>query len=637
MNYANLRECVADLEQSGRLVRIDGLEINPDLELASVQRRACRNGSPALLFTRVTGSPFPVLANLFGTMERTRYIFRSSLRRVEALLKAAADPAAALRRPWRYCNAPRTLYHMLPKKVGSGPLLEGRTTLSALPQVKSWPLDGGGYITLPQVYTEHPAKPGFFGSNIGMYRVQMSGNDYIPDAEAGLHYMIHRGIGPHHMAALQAGRDLPVNIFVGGPPALTMAAVMPLPDGMPELCFAGALGGRRVAMIMPGSGGYTGKLPAPAEADFCICGRIVNHGGATPLKTEGPFGDHLGYYSLAHNFPVLKVEAVYHRKDAIWPFTTVGRPPQEDTVFGEFIHELTAAMVPKVFAGVHQIHAVDAAGVHPLLLSVASERYVPFAAERMPQELLTCGLAMLGSTQTSLSKYLLVAAREDDEALSATDVPAFFAHMLYRTDFSRDLHFITRTTMDTLDYTGISLNQGSKLLWAAAGEPLRRLAAAVPSDLTLPQGFSEARLFAPGIALCKGPAHTAARDTEDEAVYRLADHLAHVLPQQNDPRGAPLPTMAPQIALVVVCDDPEFTAASWDNFLWVAFTRSDPATDLYGPRGRTRCKHWGCDAPLIMDARRKAFHAPPLEEDPDVERRVDAWAAPGGPLHGLVD
>lgn len=635
MSYRTLRECVTDLERNGRLARVPDLEIDPDLELAAVQRRAYRKGAPALLFPRVKNCEFPVLANFFGTMERTRWIFRDTLRRVETLMKAAADPAAVLRRPWRFASAPYTLLTMLPKKVRTGPALAGRTRLSALPQVKSWPLDGGGYITLPQVYTEHPAQTGFFHSNLGMYRVQMSGSNYVPDLEAGLHYMIHRGIGPHHMAALQEGRDLPVNIFVGGTPAMTLAAIMPLPEGMPELCFAGALAGHRIPMIMPGSGACP-ALPVPAEADFCICGRVITHDGATPLKQEGPFGDHLGYYSLAHDFPVLKVDAVFHRPDAIWPFTTVGRPPQEDTVFGEFIHELTSAMVPKVFSGVSQVHAVDAAGVHPLLLAVGSERYVPFAPDRMPQELLTCGLALLGSTQTSLSKYVLIAAREDSATLSTGNVPDFFAHILYRTDFSRDLHFITRTTMDTLDYSGISLNQGSKLLWAAAGEPLRRLAAEMPSAFTLPEGFSEARLFAPGIVVCKGQKHDAPRDTQDNAMRHLAAHLHAVLPQKNESRHAPLPAMAAQIALIVVVDDPAFTAASWDNFLWVAFTRSDPATDLYGPAERTHCKHWGCDSPLIMDARMKSFHAPPLEEDPDVERRVDEWGAKGGPLHGFV-
>ena len=636
MGYRNLSDCVADLERIGQLRRITDLEVDPQLELASIQRRAYRKGAPALLFTRVRGTRFPMLANLFGTMDRTRYLFRDSLKAVERLLAVKADPAAAFRRPWRHAGTPLTLWRMLPKNVRKGPVLQRQCAVSDLPALQSWPDDGGPFITLPQVYTEMPGSPGFFSSNLGMYRVQLAGNDYIADREVGLHYQIHRGIGPHHAAALARGEDLPVNIFVGGPPALAMAAIIPLPEGVPEICFAGALGGRRVTMIRPVSGAPL-RLPVPAEADFCICGRLHGQKGEPVLKKEGPFGDHLGYYSLAHDFPVLRVDAVYHRENAIWPFTSVGRPPQEDTVFGAFIHELVSGLVPTVFSGIHEVHAVDAAGVHPLLLALGSERYVPFAPERIPQELLTSGLALLGNSQTSLAKYLLIAAREDSSALSTHNVQDFFAHMLYRTDFARDLHFITRTVMDTLDYSGISLNQGSKLLWAAAGEPRRRLAAEMPQLCSLPEGFGEARLFAPGILLCRGPKHNAARGEQDAPMRSLAECLGNCLPCGTAPQPAtPLSLLEPEIALVVVVDDPDFAAASWDNFLWVAFTRSDPATDLYGAHEFIRCKHWGCSGPLVMDARMKSFHAPPLLEDPEVERRIDELGARGGPLYGLV-
>ena len=262
-----------------------------------------------------------------------------------------------------------------------------------------------------------------------------------------------------------------MNVFVGGPPALTLAAVMPLPEGLPELAFAGALGGRRVRLVRP-----EGGLPMPAEADFVICGHVDPH----ERKREGPFGDHLGYYSLAHDFPVLRVEKVYHRAGAIWPFTSVGRPPQEDTTFGELIHELTGPIIPTVVPGLHAVHAVDAAGVHPLLLAIASERYVPYAPERRPQEILTTANAILGQGQLSLAKYLLIVAREDDPELDIHDIPAFFRHLLERIDWTNDLHFQTRTTIDTLDYSGHGLNQGSKVVMAAAGPKRRELPVEVP-------------------------------------------------------------------------------------------------------------------------------------------------------------
>jgi 4-hydroxy-3-polyprenylbenzoate decarboxylase len=220
---------------------------------------------------------------------------------------------------------------------------------------------------------------------------------------------------------------------------------MPLPEGLPELAFAGALGGRRVRMVRRGD-----ELPFAGEADFVITGS-VEPGLRLP---EGPFGDHLGYYSLTHEFPVLAVERVYHREGAIWPFTVVGRPPQEDTTFGALIHELTGPVIPSVLPGIHAVHAVDAAGVHPLLLAIGSERYVPYAPRRQPQELLTLASAVLGQGQMSLAKYLWIAAREDAPELDIHDIAGFLRHVLARVDWRRDLHFHTRTTIDTLDYSG---------------------------------------------------------------------------------------------------------------------------------------------------------------------------------------
>ena len=378
---------------------------------------------------------------------------------------------------------------MRPRQVSAGPVLAHQITIGELPQVQCWPGDGGAFITLPQVYTEDPARPGWRHSNLGMYRVQLSGGSYQPDREVGLHYQIHRGIGIHHAAALRRGVPLRVNIFVGGPPALTLAAVMPLPEGMPELAFAGALGGRRVPLVQAAD-----QLPLVAEADFCLTGTV----DADRQLPEGPFGDHLGYYSLAHPFPVLNVEKVYHRAGAIWPFTVVGRPPQEDTCFGQIIHELTGPLIPTVVPGVHAVHAVDAAGVHPLLLAIGSERYVPYAGRRKPQELLTCANALLGQGQLSLAKYLLIAAHEDNPDLDIHDIAAFLRHLLERVDWRTDLHFQTCTTIDTLDYSGTGLNEGSKVVIAAAGPSRRVLPEKLPANLRCPT------VLASHASVCRG-------------------------------------------------------------------------------------------------------------------------------------
>jgi 4-hydroxy-3-polyprenylbenzoate decarboxylase len=608
MGYRCLADCVRDLESTRQLVAIER-EIDPYLEAAAIQRRVYQAGGPALLFRRVKGTAFPLACNLFGTLDRARFLFRDTLDAVRRLVELKVDPSAVARRPWRYRGVPRTLWHLRPRMVRRGPILAHTTTIDRLPAVQSWPRDGGPFITLPQVYTEDPDRPGLARSNLGMYRVQLSGNQYEPNREVGLHYQIHRGIGVHHAAAIRRGEPLRVSVSVGGPPALALAAVMPLPEGLCELSFAGALGGRRLAMVAP-----EGCLPMPAEADFVIAGTVDPH----QQKPEGPFGDHLGYYSLAHDFPVLRVERVYHRKDAIWPFTSVGRPPQEDTTFGALIHELTGPIIPTVIPGLHAVHAVDAAGVHPLLLAIASERYVPYAAVRRPQEILTVANAILGQGQLSLAKYLLIVAAQDAPGLDIHDISAFLQHLLERIDWTSDLHFQTRTTIDTLDYSGHGLNVGSKVVLAAAGPKRRELPPELPTGLRLPAGFASPRLVLPGILAIQGPKYEAGETS-------LASFCGGI-DRENPIRAFPL---------IVVVDDSEFTARDLRNFLWVTFTRSNPAADIEGIDAFIEQKHWGCRGPLVIDARIKPHHAPPLEDDPATVRRVDELAAPGGPLHGI--
>jgi 4-hydroxy-3-polyprenylbenzoate decarboxylase len=624
MGYRTLRECVDDLERNGQLIRMEA-EVDARLEVAEIHRRVCAAGGPAVLFTRVKGCRFPMVSNLFGTMERARFMFRDTLERVRRLIELKIDPTAGFRRPLRYAGAPLSALAMVPTFVRRGAVTVSETTVSQLPQQVSWPGDGGAFITMPQVYTEDVTQPGWRHSNLGMYRVQLSGNRYEPDREVGLHYQIHRSIGVHHAAAIRAGKPFRANVFVGGPPAMMLAAVLPLPEGMSELTFAGALGGRRIRMLRPklplppGEGGSRSEqgegalaLPIHADTDFCISGTVI----ANKLLPEGPFGDHLGYYSLQHDFPVLRVEHVYHRDDAIWPFTVVGRPPQEDTILGQLIHELTAPVIPTVLPGVVGVHAVDAAGVHPLLLAIGSERYWPFTETPRPQELLTQANAILGQGQLSLAKFLLIANQADDPQLKLHDVAAFLRHILARADWTRDLHFQTETTIDTLDYSGSALNAGSKLVIAAVGPPRFELATKLPSNLQLAEDFQNPRIVLPGVLAIQGPKYAAPLNPQS-AIRNPQSEIAG-------------------FRWIVIVDDSQFVAESLRNFLWVTFTRTNPAADIHGIDSFMHDKHWGCHGPLVIDARLKPHHAPPLVEDPDVSRRVDALAAPGGPLHGII-
>jgi 4-hydroxy-3-polyprenylbenzoate decarboxylase len=451
-----------------------------------------------------------------------------------------------------------------------------------------------------------------------MYRIQMAGNDYRAVQEVGMHYQIHRGIGVHHRSAIDAGCPMPVSVFIGGAPAMMVAAVMPLPEGMSELTFAGALAGHRIPMIRQGE-----RSAIYANADFCVVG-TVDPGRLLP---EGPFGDHLGYYSMKHFFPVLNVDRVYHRDGAIWPFTVVGRPPQEDTQFGKLIHELTEPIIPSVLPGVRAVHAVDAAGVHPLLLAIGTERYVPYQPTTQPQELLTQANAILGQGQMSLAKYLWMIDSACDPQLDIHQIERFLIRVLERVDWSRDLHFQTRTTIDTLDYSGSGLNEGSKVVIAAAGPASRTLPTEFPNIPNLLEqvgpDFSCPIVCLPGVVAISGPAWRAQQDvrgpTDLNAVERFCTSFAPNSPICRFP-------------LIVIVDDSKFCGESLENFLWITFTRSNPATDIHGIDATFVNKHWGCAGSLVIDARIKPHHAPVLIADQLVSAKVDALAARGGPL-----
>ncbi len=599
MIYKSTLDCVNDLEENGHLVRITE-EVDPNLEMASIQLRVFEQNGKAVLFENIKGCDFMAVSNLFGTLERSEFIFRNTFKKVQQLIELKDDPLKAIKSPIKNFSLGLMAKNALPKKVSSLPSYMKETTIDKLPLIKCWPDDGGAFVTLPQVYSEDPTKEGVMNSNLGMYRVQLDGNNYELNKEIGIHYQIHRGIGVHQTKANELGQPLKVSIFIGGPPAHTLAAVMPLPEGLSELTFAGALAANRFKHT------YVDGYCVATEADFVITGEI--HPNDT--KPEGPFGDHLGYYSLTHEFPVLKVHKVYHREDAIWPFTVVGRPPQEDSQFGALIHKLAGSAIKTEIPGIHEINAVDAAGVHPLLLAVGSERYTPYQKTKQPQELLTIANHILGKGQLSLAKYLFISNKADAPELSCNNIEAYFTHILERVDWTRDIHFQTKTTIDTLDYSGTGVNQGSKVVIAAVGDKKRTLLGSVPGE--------DFEMVLPGVIACNFNTFTNYTQAEKEI-----DQYAKELSSQ-DLEG---------IMLVVLTDDANFIEQNLNNFLWVTFTRSNPANDIYGVDAFTEHKHWGCNGPLIIDARKKPHHAPALIKDKEAEKRVDKLFEEGGSLY----
>ena len=612
MGYKSLADCVADLEKHGHLIRIKE-EVDPYLEMAAIHMRVFDAQGPALLFENIKGSKFPAVSNLFGTLDRSKFMFRDSLDHVKKLVDVKMNPMSVLKKPLEYVGSSMVALGALPwrKKSGS-PILYGRTTISELPQIVNWPMDGGAFVTMPQVYSEDVERPGIMQANLGMYRIQLSGNDYVPNSEIGLHYQLHRGIGVHQTKANALGRPLKVSVFVGGPPSHPLSAVMPLPEGLSEMIFAGALGNRRFRYFYDDEG-----FCISSDADFVITGTVYPQEN----KPEGPFGDHIGYYSLTHPFPLMKVHRVYHRKNPIWSFTVVGRPPQEDTSFGALIHEITGNAIPQQIAGLHAVHAVDAAGVHPLLFAIGSERYTPYQEVDRPQELLTIANQILGTNQLSLAKYLFISAYADSVSLDIHNVEQFMTHMLERIDFARDVHFQTNTTIDTLDYTGDGLNAGSKVTFAAVGKKKRDLLKEVPAHVAFPRPFNTMKLALPGVLVLDGQGFTS-YEQEASVIEHWCDLLKDI-PMEG-------------VQLLVIVDDASFAAATVNNFVWVTFTRSNPAFDIYGVDSFTSFKHWGCRGPLVIDARSKPHHAPALIKDEAVERRVDALGVRGHSLHGII-
>lgn len=609
MAYRSMEECLLDLERNGHLVRVQE-EVDPHLQMAAIHLRVHEAGGPALLFENVKGSRFRAASNIFGTLERSKFIFRDTLQQVQQLVELKGDPVKALRQPFKNMSAGLAALKAFPSRNPfSKPVLHEEIRISDLPLVQHWPMDGGAFVTLPQVYTEDIEKPGIMNANLGMYRIQLNGNDYTLNNEVGLHYQIHRGIGVHQAKANAKGQPLKVSIFAGGPPAHTVAAVMPLPEGISEMTFAGVLGGRRFRYT------YVDGYCISTDADFVITGEVYPNEN----KPEGPFGDHLGYYSLQHDFPLMKVHKVYARNNAIWPFTVVGRPPQEDTSFGQLIHEITGAAIPQEIPGLKEVHAVDAAGVHPLLLAIGSERYTPYAQTKQPAELLTIANHILGTGQLSLAKFLFITA-DDSKQLTTHNISLYLQFLLERINLERDIHFYTNSTIDTLDYSGTGLNSGSKVVLAAYGEPLRKLATEVPAVLKELSQFENAQLVMPGVVAVQAGTFS---------TYAEAHKEMNVLDEQFKNKASELEG----IVMIIVADDSRFMAEKMNNFLWATFTRCNPSHDMYGIGAFTANKHWGCKGPLVIDARIKPHHAPPLVKDPATEKSIDKLFEKGGSLY----
>jgi UbiD family decarboxylase len=585
-SFSDLRSFLDALRARGEL-RVVEAPVDPKLEVAEIHRRVIAAGGPALLFTSVLGADFPLVTNLFGTLDRARLAFgrrpHRLIRRAVEFAESALPPTVA--RLWGARDLVTAALRTGLRSVSVGPVTEvvsGRPELQRLPVITSWPQDGGPFITWPLVYTEHPRDG---RHNLGVYRLQVHG-----PAETGMHWQIGKGGGFHHAAAAESGAELPVTVFLGGPPALTLAAVAPLPENVPELVLASLIAGQRLARC-PGPGPH--QLIAGAE--FALVGKVP----PDVRRPEGPFGDHYGYYSLEHDYPVFVVDHLCHRRDAIYPATVVGKPRQEDFFIGDLLQELLSPLFPLVMPGVRSIWSYGETGFHSLAAAVVRERY--------RREALASAFRILGEGQLSLTKFLLLT----DRPVDLRDFRATLEHVLARTRTETDLYVLSNTSMDTLDYTGPEVNLGSKGVWLGLGEAIRDLPRALASA-ELPAGVTEAHVFCGGCLVVGGPSH----GQDPGFAARLA----------ADERLAEWP-------LVVLCDRPADTCSTATRFLWTAFTRFEPAADLYAAATRVVRHHLSYTAPIVLDARLKASYPAEVECDPDTAALVGRrWREyfPGG-------
>ncbi len=602
MAYKSLNDCILDLEKNGHLIRIKE-EVDPYLEMAAIHLKQFEKGAQAVLFENIKGCKYKAVSNLFGTIERSKFMFRDTFEPVKNMVALRNNPMAAIKKPWRYLGLAISAIKALPKKGSFKTAGFEEIQISDLPLIHHWPMDGGAFITLPQVYSEDIDQPGVMNSNLGMYRIQLNGNSYDLNKEIGLHYQLHRGIGVHQTKTNKQNKPLKVSVFIGGPPAHSLAAVMPLPEGISELTFAGAMAGKRFKYD------YHDGFCISLDADFVITGEVYPNEN----KPEGPFGDHLGYYSLQHPFPLMRVHKVFAKQNAIWPFTVVGRPPQEDTAFGALIHEISGSAIPNEIPGLKEINAVDAAGVHPLLLAVGSERYTPFLINDSPAELLTQANHILGTGQLSLAKYLIISGDPEKE-INCHNIKNFFKHVFERIDLSRDLHFYTKTSIDTLDYSGNDLNQGSKLVMAAYGKQKRELSLIIPVELNTCEFISKPALMMDGVIAIMLTPFTNYSNAKLE-IKKLSDWIEKRKEKFNG------------VVQIIIYDDFVFKPASdnLNDYVWITYTRSNPSYDIYGVGEKTENKHWSCEGPMIIDARKKPHHAPELKLSAQTEKSIERF------------
>ncbi|MDB2614366.1 UbiD family decarboxylase [Chlamydiales bacterium] len=538
----NLRELITNLREHNEIVDIFH-HVDPYLELAEIHRRVIAANGPALLFHNVKGSSFPVVTNLFGSMKRMKIAFGDGPERFveEMVTLATKEFPPTLKNLWKKKAHLKRLTQIGTKQRKKLPIQEVTAShIDHLPLITSWPEDGGPFITLPLVYTEslNGGPP-----NLGMYRIQR-----FNGKECGLHFQIGKGGGYHYYEAEKQNKPLPVSIFVGGPPALILSAIAPLPENVPELLLASLIQGKKLQV-------NKGEDFLIGECEFALTGEARPN----ERRDEGPFGDHYGYYSLKHPFPLFHLKKLYHRKNAIYPATIVGKPRQEDYYIGEYLQKLLSPLFPVVMPTVKDLWSYGETGFHSLGAAIIRERY--------SREAMTSAFRILGEGQLSLTKFLLLT----DQPVDLSNFKEVLKIVLERFNPETDLFIFSNLSIDTLDYTGPELNKGSRGVLLGLGEKKRDL------PLTFQNAKYKAEPYCPGCLVVENC--TPEKLTEDPDLKEWP--------------------------LIILVDSIEKTLKSDTSFLWTTFTRFEPGADIYSSKNQVHRHHILYSFPIVIDARMK--------------------------------
>lgn len=575
MAFTNLQSFVAELSARNQITYVD-VPVDPKLEIAEIHRRVIAANGPALLFTNVIGKKFPVVTNLFGTPERVALAFgpepKSFVESIASLPETFMPPS--LSRLWDQRQLLKKMTRIGFQNRRKAPVLECQMStpdLTALPALTSWKMDGGPFITLPLVHSQgkHPKS-----ENLGMYRVQI-----FEPGEAGMHFQIGKGGGFHLYEAEQRNEALPVNIYLGGPPALILSAIAPLPENVPELLLTSLMLGSRL-------GRAKSNLPINpvAEAEFCISGHVPPN----IRRPEGPFGDHYGYYSLVHDYPVFRPDSIHHRRNAIFPATIVGKPCQEDYYLGDYLQDLLSPLFPLAMPGVRDLWSYGQTGYHALSAAVLKERY--------GRESMSSVFRILGEGQLSLSKFLLVT----DEPLNLKNFRAVLTHILERVEWQKDLFIFSELSMDSLDYAGPEINKGSKGVILGLGKAKRSLPMHLGTSPATTM-IRDAIPFSPGCLVVEVPSYS-----QDKSCVKDIAGL-------DELKDWPL---------IIAVDNAKRAVQTESAFLWTTFTRFEPASDIYAAKTTLVGNRITYQGPIVIDARMKTWYPDELFCDDSTAQMV---------------